>query len=96
MNKTIETNPRRVLRVGDSFKIAHPFSILVFRHYKHLLAMRKIVFNIMPYFEYNLKLLVFKIWRKPSKRERALIMYYPFFKNELTNKSIRYFKWITE
>lgn len=61
VNDLPERNPRRQLRVGDSFRIVRPFAGIILEYFKERLRKRKVVFNIMPYFECNLRLMAFRI-----------------------------------
>ncbi len=84
LNGCIIKNPRKMLSIGDSFQIVYPFSSLLLRDYIRRLKLRQVFFNVPRYYEYNLKLLLFNIIRRPTRRERRLMSYYPFMKNELT------------
>jgi len=84
VNGRVEKNPRKILNVGDTIKVLFPFVLVLSKFYILRLKNNLVIHSVAPYFEYNLRLLSFQIFRKPTKRERRLIVYYPFFKNELT------------
>jgi ribosomal protein S4 len=85
-------NPRLVLIVGDEFSIQHPFSLMLFRFLKLRFLRSSHIFNIAPYLEFNLRMMTFTIFRKPSKIELQVLSYYPYKKRGVDPGLIEHFK----
>lgn len=61
VNGLKDSNPRRMIRVGDTFQVLQPFSGLVVKHYLRLLRARKAFFSTATYLEFSLPLFLFKV-----------------------------------
>lgn len=61
VDETITKNPRRMLSLTNVIKIEKSYKRILMRYYKLWLRRRKVVAGIMGYFDYNFKLMTFKI-----------------------------------
>lgn len=91
VNKQQVRNPRKVLVVGDVFSIMFPFNKLMLRLLRKRLKLRLQIFNLARYLEYNFRLMVFKIYRSPTKLELSIITYFPYYKNTIDAGAVKYF-----
>jgi len=61
LNGNIEKNPRRLLFVDDVLRVDYRFSRYLLQFYRDNLANRKISFSIPQFYEFNFRLVVFKL-----------------------------------
>lgn len=91
VNKQQVRNPRKVLIVGDTFSLCFPFNKLLLKNLRRRLRMRLQTFNVARYLEYNLRLMVFRIYRLPTNLELSTIPYFPYYKNPTNLGAVQYF-----
>lgn len=78
------TNPRKIIYVGDTISVERSFKKLILKYYLLWLKQDRILFGIPLYFDYDFKLMKFKVWRKITRAEANFIGYYPIKKNTIT------------
>lgn len=87
------TNPRKFLKVSDSFMIIFPFNVVVLDFFLERLR-AELIISVPPcYVEFGLRVMFFKIWRRPNKKERSWLNYYPFHRRPLKWSSVKLLGW---
>lgn len=87
LNGRILQSPHKCLRVGDRFGVLPRYIRYIFRGFRKTLRRRLLKVNIPNYLEYNYRLMLFFIWRRPTATERTFLHHTPF-KRTLPAKAV--------
>lgn len=77
-------NPRKMIRLGSTISVSSEFRKVILKYYLLWVKQKRVLVGIPFYFDYDFKLMKFRIWRKITESEQKKIGYYPLKKLLIT------------